>query len=117
MDTTPRQPVRNKYREALERLQRCREQLVEQATDQILDPDEEILEHTYLFHEFLENRGTQLHFLTLLASQIEQSADEWDEAQAREAIRTAAKPARKPPGKPRRRKASETASEGKAGES
>lgn len=116
MDTPRRQPTRNKYREALELLQRSRAQLVEEATDHILDQGEEILEQNYLFHEFLENQGTRLHFLTLLAGQIEQSADDWDEARARETPEPAPRPARKSSGKPRRRKAVEPAPESEPGE-
>ncbi len=117
MDTKTPPPEKNRYREALDLLQRSREQLVEQATEYILDQGEEILEQGYLFHEFLENHGTRMHFLTLLASQIEQSADDWDEARARESRRSSKKPkSAKPPARPRRRKAVESSPEGNPGE-
>jgi hypothetical protein len=112
MDTTPP----NRYRAALEILQKGREQLVDQVTEQILDQGEGLLENGYLFHEFLENQGTRLHFLTLLASQIEQSAELLDEARIEE-YPTPPEPARRrAASKARRRKPVEPAPENEPGE-
>lgn len=117
MNTVPSRHHHNKYREALELLQRSRDQLVDQVTDHLLDQGEEVLEQGYMIHEFLENQGTRLHFLTLLASQIEQSADQWDEARVQESIpRPARSAARKPSAKPRRRKGVEPTPESKTDE-
>jgi DNA-binding PucR family transcriptional regulator len=104
MDTLP---PRNRYRDALELLQRSRDQIVDQITDQILDGGDDLLDQGYLFHEFLENQGTRLHFLTLLASQIEQSADLWDETRVKQSLT----PVRKTSARPRRRKPVEPAPE------
>lgn len=71
----------NKYRVAMTLLTRGREQLVEEIADEILDrPD--LLETPYLFNEFLENQGTRLHFLSMLVAQLEQTAEQYEEAQA-----------------------------------
>jgi hypothetical protein len=112
MDNTPH----NKYRAALEILQKGRDQLVDQVTDQILDQGEDMLENGYLLQEFLENQGTRLHFLTLLASQIEQSAELLDEAHIEDEYPAAPEPARKRAARPRRRKTVEPAPENEPGE-
>jgi len=72
----------NKYRAAIEVLQHGRDVLVEGLADEILDQGEDLIEGGYLFNEFLETQGTRLHFLCLLVSQLEQSADSLDEMQA-----------------------------------
>jgi hypothetical protein len=71
----------NKYRAAIEVLQRGRDVLVEGLADEILDQGEGLTEGGYLFNEFLETQGTRLHFLTLLVSQLEQSAESLSELQ------------------------------------
>jgi hypothetical protein len=71
----------NKYRAALEILQRGRDRLVEELADQVLDQADDLLESGFLFNEFLENQGTRLHFLSLLAAQLEQSAEQHEEPQ------------------------------------
>lgn len=72
----------NKYRAAVEVLQKGRDLVVDGIADDILDQGEELLEGGYQFHEFLETQGTRLHFLTLLIQQLEQSAEGVEEAQA-----------------------------------
>src|SRR6516165_9099102 len=86
----------NKYRAAVEVLQRGREQLVDGLAEEILDQGDDLLESGYAFNEFLEGQGTRLHFLSLLVAQLEQSAEALDEARA------AAEPP--PPKAPRKRK-------------
>src|SRR5258708_4390947 len=71
--------ARNKYRNAVEILQRGRDVLVEELTKEILDREEELVEGGYLLNEFLEAQGTRLHFLCLLVGQLEQSAEALDE--------------------------------------
>jgi hypothetical protein len=70
----------NKYRAAVEVLQRGRDVLVEGLADEILDQGEDLTEGGYAFNEFLETQGTRLHFLCLLVSQLEQSAEALDES-------------------------------------
>ncbi len=70
----------NKYRVAIEVLQKGRESLVESLADEILGQEEDLLEGGFLFNEFLEAQGTRLHFLGLLVAQLEQSADAIEEA-------------------------------------
>jgi len=71
----------NKYRAAIEVLQRGRDVLVEGLADEILDQGEDLIEGGFLFNEFLETQGTRLHFLCILVSQLEQSAEALDETQ------------------------------------
>jgi hypothetical protein len=71
----------NKYRSAVEVLQRGRDTLVAELADEILDREEELVEGGFLLNEFLEAQGTRLHFLCLLVSQLEQSAEALDEVQ------------------------------------
>jgi len=70
----------NKFRAAVDMLQRGRDILVDGLADEILDQGEDLTEGGYVFNEFLEAQGTRLHFLSLLVSQLEQSADALDEA-------------------------------------
>jgi hypothetical protein len=70
----------NKYRAAIEVLQRGRESLVESLAEEVLAQEDDLLEGGFYFNEFLEAQGTRLHFLSLLVSQLEQSADSLDEA-------------------------------------
>jgi hypothetical protein len=72
----------NKYRAAVEVLQKGRDLVVDAIADDVLDQGEELLEGGYQFNEFLETQGTRLHFLTLLIQQLEQSAESVEEAQA-----------------------------------
>ena len=72
----------NKYRAAVEVLQRGRDLMVDDLADEILDQSDDLLEGGFQFHELLETQGTRLHFLSLLVQQLEQSADAFDEAQA-----------------------------------
>jgi hypothetical protein len=72
----------NKYRAAALALQRGRDQLVESMADEVLDQGDDLLENNFLFNEFLENQGTRLHFLTLVLTQLEQSAESFDEMAA-----------------------------------
>jgi len=73
-------PSFNKYRSAVEVLQRGRDSLVEGLADDILDQGDDLTEAGYAFNEFLETQGTRLHFLCLLISQLEQSAEALDES-------------------------------------
>lgn len=107
-------PLSNKYRAAIEVLQRGRESLVEALADEVLAQEDDLLEGGFYFNEFLETQGTRLHFLSLLVSQLEQSADSLDEANAEppHPPQPQPKPARKR--KPRAKKISQQAStEGK----
>ena len=86
-------PLFNKYRAAIEVLMQGRDVMVEGLADDILAQEEDLAEGGFLFNEFLEGQGTRLHFLCLLISQLEQSADSMDEAL------TAPPPAPTPPPK------------------
>ncbi len=70
----------NKYRAAVQILQRGRDSLVESLAEEVLAQEENILDGGFLFNEFLEAQGTRLHFLSLLVSQLEQSADALEDA-------------------------------------
>jgi hypothetical protein len=72
-------PLFNKYRAAIEVLMQGRDVMVESLADDILTQEEDLVEGGFLFNEFLEGQGTRLHFLCLLISQLEQSADSMDE--------------------------------------
>lgn len=72
----------NKFRAAAQALQRGRDQLVEAMAEEVLDQGDDLLGNNFLFNEFLENQGTRLHFLTLVLSQLEQSAEAFDEMNA-----------------------------------
>jgi len=69
----------NKYRAAIEVLQKGRDVLVEAMAEEILDQGPDLVDGGYQFNEFLESQGTRLHFLSLLVGQLEQSADALDE--------------------------------------
>jgi hypothetical protein len=88
------EPKYNKYRAAIEVLQRGRELIVDALADEVLDQCDDMIESGYAFNEFLEGQGTRLHFLSLLVAQLEQSADALDEARA----------AAEPPPPPKKRK-------------
>jgi hypothetical protein len=75
-------PKFNKFRAAIEILQRGRDQIVDVLADDVLDNCEDMMESGYAFNEFLEGQGTRLHFLALLVQQLEQSADALDETWA-----------------------------------
>jgi hypothetical protein len=83
----------NKYRAAIELLQRSRDSLVEDMADEIIDQGDELRVGNFAFNELLETQGTRLHFLGLLIGQLEQSAEAFEEAHL------------PPPPKPRRRRA------------
>jgi len=70
----------NKYRAAIEVLQRGRDDLVEGLAEEILDRQDDLSEGGFLLNEFLEAQGTRLHFLCLLVSQLEQSAEALEES-------------------------------------
>jgi hypothetical protein len=74
--------LNNKYRAAIDVLQKGREVLVEALADEILDQGVDLIEGGYQFNEFLESQGTRLHFLSLLVGQLEQSAEALDEAKS-----------------------------------
>lgn len=98
----------NKYRAALEVLQRRRDFLVGELADEIVDQADEVEFDSFTFNELLETQGTRLHFLGLMISQLEQSADSFEDADARPA-------APKPPARRRRpspKKMQQTSTEG-----
>ena len=101
----------NKYRAAIQVLQRGRDVLVESLAEEILAQADDLLDGGFLFNEFLEAQGTRLHFLSLLVSQLEQSADALDEA----AVEPPPPPEAKAPRKrrPRAKKIAQQATEGK----
>jgi hypothetical protein len=84
----------NKYRAAMEVLQRGRDLLVESVADDVLDQQENLLEGGFQFHEFLESQGARLHFLGLIMGHLEQSAELLEEMAALrdESARTYSKP-------------------------
>lgn len=69
----------NKYRAAIEILQRGRDSLVEGLAEDVLEQEENLLDGGFQFHEFLESQGARLHFLSLIVSHLEQSAELMDE--------------------------------------
>ena len=75
---TPRQ---NKFRDAIDVLQKGLDALVESIADEILDQGDSVVEGSYHFNELLETQGTRLHFLSLLMGQLEQSAEAFEECQ------------------------------------
>lgn len=89
----------NKYRAAIDILQRGRDLLVESLTDDLLEQRENLLEGGFQFHEFLESHGARLHFLGLIAGHLEQSAEQMDEANAalHRALESPSTAAGKPP--------------------
>src|SRR5947209_5983208 len=74
------EPHYNKFRAAVEVLQKGRDILVDSMTEEILDQGTDLIEGGFQFNEFLESQGTRLHFLSLLIGQLEQSADMLDES-------------------------------------
>ena len=102
----------NKFRAAIQVLQRGRDSLVESLAEEVLASEDDLLAGGFLFNEFLEAQGTRLHFLSLLVSQLEQSADALEEATAEPPPPPPTKSPRKR--KPRSKKLSQQAStEGK----
>ncbi|WP_406695047.1 hypothetical protein V5E97_28810 [Singulisphaera sp. Ch08] len=86
----------NKYRAAIEVLQSGRDVLVESLANEILAQGEDLIEGGFLFNEFLETQGTRLHFLGLLVSQLEQSAESLEEVSAPPPPPPKAPPKRRP---------------------
>lgn len=78
MPPKPDQPV-NQFQKAVEVLQKGREVLMKDLSEEILDRAEDFTEGGFLFQEFLENQGTKLHFLYLMVSQLEQSSEAFEE--------------------------------------
>jgi len=116
MPTSIITPSMNKYRAAVEVLQKGRDLVVDAIADDVIDQADDLLDGGYQFHEFLETQGTRLHFLGLLIQQLEQSAEVVEEAQAPPPPPVETK-ARKPR-KPRTKKLQGQASaEGKTGDS
>jgi hypothetical protein len=90
----------NKYRAAIEALQRGRDLVVDDVADDILDRwADSMIEGGYAFGEFIESQGTRLHFLGLLIAQLEQSAEAYEDALAAEPP-----PPMRKPRKPRAKK-------------
>jgi hypothetical protein len=89
----------NKFRAAIEVLQKGRDVLIEAMAEEILDQGSDLIDGGFQFNEFLESQGTRLHFLSLLLGQLEQSADALDEA----LVTPPPPPPPKPPAKKRNR--------------
>jgi hypothetical protein len=71
----------NKYRAAIDALQRGRELVVDELAEEILERwADTMIEEGPTFHEFVESQGTRLHFLSLMVSQLEQSAQAYEES-------------------------------------
>jgi hypothetical protein len=85
----------NKFRAAAQVLQRGRDLLVESLAEDVLDQADDLIDNNFLFNEFLESQGTRLHFLMLVLSQLEQSADSFDELAAIQPPPKPAEPAKK----------------------
>ncbi|MBX6314884.1 MAG: hypothetical protein IRY99_18500 [Isosphaeraceae bacterium] len=106
----------NKYRRAIEILNRGRDLLVDALADEVIDQADDLLENGFLFHELLESQGTRLHFLSLLIAQLEQSAEAFEELQAITELPPPVEPA--PPKKRRRSRSKklerQASAEGKA---
>ncbi len=103
MPPKPDQPV-NQFQKAVEVLQKGREVLMRDLSEEILDRAEDFTEGGFLFQEFLENQGTKLHFLYLMVSQLEQSSEAFEE-NLRKSQQT------KPSGRNGKRKAAEIQAE------
>jgi hypothetical protein len=69
----------NKFRAAVEVLQRGRSSMVENIAEEILVQGDDLTDNPFLFNEFVESQGTRLHFLTMLMGQLEFLADQFDE--------------------------------------
>jgi len=107
----------NKYRTAIEILQRGRDVLVEDLAHEILVRGDDLAEGGFLLNEFLESQGSRLHFMCLLVSQLEQSAEAFDEAHATPPPAAAPKSKGATQRRPRAKKlARETSSKGTADE-
>lgn len=97
-----RPQTENRYQLAVDVLQKGREVLLRDLTEEILYHAEDFEEGGFLFQEFLENQGTKLHFLYLMLSQLEQSAEAFEatsrrtRAAAKNAARSAKAAARQP---------------------
>ncbi len=100
--------TQNKFRAAVQVLQRGRDVLVEAMADEVLSQSDDLLDGGFLFNEFLEAQGTRLHFLTLLVAQLEQSAETLEENAVEEPALPPAKAPRKR--KPRTKKLTQQAS-------
>jgi hypothetical protein len=70
----------NKFRSAVAVLQRGRDTLVAEMAEEILDREEDLTDGGFFLNEFLESQGTRLHFLCLLVSQLEHSAEALEES-------------------------------------
>lgn len=85
-DETDPQPDRlqqrsNKFRQALEILNRGRDQMVETLADEVLRQGEALAEGGFMLHDFLETQGMRLHFLMILMSFLDQSAESLEDRQ------------------------------------
>ena len=74
----------NKYRAAMDILQRSHDSLVEGLAEEVLDQQETLLEGGFQLHEFLESQGARLHFLGLIMGHLEQSAEILEEETMRQ---------------------------------
>ncbi len=107
----------NKFRAAALVLQRSRDGLIEAMAEDVLDQADDLVDNNFLLNEFLETQGTRLHFLTLLLSQLEQSAEAFDEMSAEPPPPPRATSAEPRKRKPRAKKMTQEASaEGSTGD-
>jgi hypothetical protein len=100
----------NKFRAAVEVLQKGRDLVMDTIAEDVLDQGEDLLDSSYQFNEFLETQGTRLHFLSLLIQQLEQSAEAVEEQEQAAAAAMVPEPKAKRPRKPRVKKLSANAS-------
>ena len=98
----------NKFRAAVEVLQKGRDLVVDAIANDVIDQADELLDGGYQFNEFLETQGTRLHFLSLLIQQLEQSAEVVEEAETTPPPPIEVKPRK--PRKPRSKKLPQQAS-------
>ncbi len=107
----------NKYRAAIEILQKGRDVLVADLANEILDREEDLAEGGFLLNEFLESQGSRLHFLSLLVGQLEVSAETLEEARPAPKPKKGAKSPSSSPRRPRSKKITEqTAGKGSTDE-
>ena len=76
----------NKFRAAVEVLQRGKSSMVENLAEEILTQGDDLTDNPFMFNEFVESQGTRLHFLTMLMGQLEHMADQFDEQSADRAM-------------------------------
>lgn len=69
-----------KFRAAIDVLNRVRESLLDSMAETVLEQEEEFSQGGFQVNEFLEVHGSRLHFLCLMISQFELAAESQAEA-------------------------------------